>query len=90
MADERSLKRYYRELDAVFRGMPGVTLRTMSIRMAVREAVISLGDDAVGRAVARHARDGVPWKKALRDEGVDIAWLLYREKDADESFPWDE
>ena len=89
MADSGTIKKTYRVLERSFRRMPGVTLKTLGVRSALREAVISLGDRAVGNAIVANARDAVPWKKALTDYGIDSANLIHREKDADESFPWD-
>ncbi len=89
MADERYLNGVYGTLERSFRAMKGVTLKTLSIRVAVREAVISLGGEPVGHAVIANARDNIPWKKALSDNDVDVDRLIQREKEADEHFPWD-
>ncbi len=89
MADRGYIAAVLKRLDGAFRKMKGVRFKPMSIRMAEREAVISLGGEAVGRAVAAHVRDGVPWKKSFADAGVDSESLLYREKGRDEVFPWD-
>ena len=90
MAEPSYIKKAYSKLKHAFLKMPGVTLKTLSMRVALREAVISLGDEAVGRAIISNARDGVPWKKALSINGVDAANLIHRVKNPDESFPWDD
>lgn len=89
MADKRYLDSVYGALERSFRAMKGVTLKTLSIRVAIREAVISLGGESVGHAVIANARDNVPWKKALADNEVDVNRLIHREKESDEQFPWD-
>ena len=90
MANRAEIKNAYRVLERSFRRMPGVTLKTLSVRTSIREAVISLGDRAVGKAIIENARDAVPWKKALSDQGIDPDYLLHREKGAGETFPWDD
>ena len=90
MAGEKYVEDAYRRISATIRSIPGVRIKTMSVRMAVREALLSLGDEAVGRAVVRNVRDGVPWKRALRDEHVDVDGLIHREKEPEEIFPWDD
>ncbi len=89
MASEKYLTAVYRELERAFRAMRGVTLKTLSIRVAIREAVISLGNERVGRAIVLHARDGIPWKRALKDAGVDAEALIHTTKAPDAVFPWD-
>lgn len=89
MADEKYIAGVYRRLENRFRRMKGVALKTMSARIAIREAVLSLGDEKVGDAVITSVRDDVPWKKALKLAGVDVFELLHTGKPADYRFPWD-
>jgi len=89
MAKRSSIEDAYGLLEHEFRRMKGVRYRLMSVRMAIRECIVSLGGEDVGGAIVGHIRDGVPWKKALADNDVDVESLLYREKSSDEIFPWD-
>ena len=89
MAQPSYIERVYKILKRAFCTVRGVTLKTLSVRVAVREAVISLGTEAAGRAVIENARDGVPWKKALSNNGINIEQLVHRMKSPEESFPWD-
>lgn len=90
MADRAYLEKVMKRCAAEFRRMSRVSYNMMSARSAIREAVISLGDVNVGLAVISNSRDGVAWKKALRDHGVDVDWLVHSEKPDDYIFPWDE
>jgi len=90
MAEPRYIKKVYTQLKKGMLKMRGVTLKTMSVRTALKEAVISLGNENVGMAVIENARDNVPWKKALSNHGVDVDKLVHRMKTYDEIFPWDE
>ena len=90
MAEPSAIKEAYRVLKHGFLKMSGVSLKTMSLRVAVKEAVISLGGEQVGRAIVASVRDNVPWKKALALNGVDVDELVHRQKSSDERFGWDE
>ena len=89
MAEPSYILRAYKQLRNGICKISGVTLKTLSVRVALREAVISLGDDKVGSAIIENARDGVPWKKALSDNGVNVDKLIHRMKAPDGIFPWD-
>jgi len=66
----------------------GIAVRSKSIRSALRQATISLGDERVGRAIMRYARGRISWGKALRDEGVRED-RVHEEKGAGDPLPWD-
>ncbi|MBN1290931.1 MAG: radical SAM protein [Candidatus Latescibacteria bacterium] len=89
MAEPSYINSVYRDLKKAFIRMRGITLKTMSVRTAFMEAVISLGDEAVGRAVIDSNRADIPWKKALEVHGVDVYNLVHRMKAPDEKFSWD-
>ncbi|MFC1528447.1 radical SAM protein [Candidatus Latescibacterota bacterium] len=89
MAEPSYIKAVYKKLGYEFRRMPGTALKTLSVRVALKEAVISLGDKAVGRAIITNIRDKVPWKKALSLGGVNVDKLVHTTKAPGEIFPWD-
>ncbi len=66
----------------------GVSVKFKSMRSAERQAVLSLGDERVGRAVVLSVVEGLAWKKALQVSGVDRRFI-YEEKGIDTEFPWD-
>ncbi|HJO07300.1 MAG TPA: B12-binding domain-containing radical SAM protein, partial [Chloroflexota bacterium] len=65
------------------------------------EALLSLGDRRVGRAVKRAWELGAKldswdewhepeiWKQACRETGVDLDWFIHRLRPEDEVLPWD-
>lgn len=76
---------------AAFRGLGrelGIAVQVKSIRSALRQATISLGDEKVGRALCRYAEGRISWGKALRDEGVPEGYI-HEEKGEGDPFPWD-
>ncbi len=63
-------------------------VRVKSIRGVFRQAVLSLGDEDVGKAVIKYGRGGISWKKALRNSNVDPEFI-HDKKRLFEFFPWD-
>ena len=65
------------------------------------EALLSLGDRRVGRAIKRAWELGARldswdewhqpeiWKRACRETDVDLDWFIYRHRARDEALPWD-
>ena len=66
----------------------GFSVAIKSLRSALRQATISLGDERVGRAIRRFALGGISWGKSLRSAGVDAGYP-HEEKGADSPLPWD-
>ena len=66
----------------------GFAVHTKSLRSALRQATISLGDERVGKALMRYAKGGISWRKALRNEGV-MEGHLHEEKGGEGTLPWD-
>jgi len=89
MAEPAYLKAVFRKLAKELRKVSRVTLKTMSARTALKEAVVSLGNESVGKAVIESARGNVSWNHALKGNGIDVSELVHREKRRDENFPWD-
>jgi len=89
MAGEKYLSAVYKTLKKAFLKQRGISLNTLSIRIAVREAVIGLGGVNTGRAIIDNVLRNIPWKKALTNNSVDVTELLYTFKDRDIIFPWD-
>ena len=90
MADQKYCEKAYRIVRQGLKRIKGITVRTLSIRIAIREAVISLGDERVGRAIIEQARDNVPWKKALRNAGVDAHALVHEPRPFDTPLSWEQ
>ena len=69
-------------------GELGIAVHIKSLRSALRQATISLGDERVGRALCRYAEGRTSWGKALRSEGV-TGEYLHEERGESSPFPWD-
>jgi len=86
ICEERELARRLNEMKRII-VQRGFALRNKSVKGAYRQAVLSCGDESVGRAVVLNVVDKVPWKKALSGVDFDDSFLR-REKTADAKFPW--
>jgi radical SAM superfamily enzyme YgiQ (UPF0313 family) len=67
----------------------GIAVQAKSLRSALRQATISLGNERVGRAIMRYAEGRISWGKALRNEGV-VEDRIHEEKEESAPLPWDD
>jgi len=87
MPDKRELEARLSAIRDISREL-GIAVHIKSLRSALRQATISLGDERVGRALRRYAEGRISWGKALRDGGV-MEEYLHEEKGESSPFPWD-
>ncbi len=88
MAPEGELKKRLKRLQGAIRRLPNVELVSESLRASVLQALLSRGDRRVGRLLPLLAA-GESLKSACRSTGLDPGGYVIRERDADESFPWE-
>jgi radical SAM superfamily enzyme YgiQ (UPF0313 family) len=81
---ERELDRKIKYLTRAFKGMPNVEMRAMSSRIAILQALISLGDRRLSEFLLEVDRTG-NWRQLMR------GWTDYamRRRALDEPLPWD-
>ncbi|MFL6216426.1 MAG: radical SAM protein [Blastocatellia bacterium] len=81
---ERELDRKIKYLTRAFKGMPNVEMRAMSSRIAMLQAMISLGDRRLSEFLLETDRTG-NWRQLMR------GWTDYatRRRTLDEPLPWD-
>ncbi|MEO2083292.1 MAG: radical SAM protein, partial [Desulfurobacteriaceae bacterium] len=82
---EKKLRLLSRELSKI----PGVRFSYEGVREAVFQAVVSRGDTRVGEAAVRSVTEKISFRKALKDQGLDLETLYSRERERDELFPWE-
>jgi radical SAM superfamily enzyme YgiQ (UPF0313 family) len=87
MPAERSLAKLQERIGRDL-GRIGLTVHVKSARSAVRQALLSTGDERVGRAIVHHVASRMSWKKALEEAGAD-GGFPHRRKGPETSFPWD-
>ncbi|TCK06669.1 radical SAM protein [Phorcysia thermohydrogeniphila] len=83
------VEKKFRFLSKLLRKIPGVKLSRESSKSYVLQSVVSRGDPRVGVAAVSSAVEGKNFRKALKEQGLDIESLYTRERDEEELFPWE-
>jgi radical SAM superfamily enzyme YgiQ (UPF0313 family) len=89
MASSSILQKRVRIIQAGLAKEPNLVVRVESIRQAASQGVLSRGDRRVAKALHHIAIQNSSPQEAFKKEGIDPAFYLYRERSADEIFPWD-
>jgi radical SAM superfamily enzyme YgiQ (UPF0313 family) len=87
MAPERELKLRQEKIASTMRAIPNLRIDPESPKTAIIQGFLGLSDRRVEQAL-RHSRKG-RLKLTLGILTVPLSEIIYREKDADEYFPWD-
>ncbi len=88
MEPRNSLEKKYRLLQKRLRPMPNVDLNFESLRHAEIQGFLARGDRRIARVLPSLAA-GDSLKAACKQAGLDPAFYLSRERNADELFPWE-
>ena len=78
-----------RKLRSLFAGLDNVYCNIKSERHSYYQALLSLGDRRVARAIELAERNGGAWRQAVSEADLDADAYLFRERPADARFPWD-
>jgi len=68
---------------------PNLVVRVESIRQAASQGMFSRGDRRVAKVLHQIASEKVSPQAAFKNQQIDPAFYLYRERSFDEIFPWD-
>ncbi len=88
MDNEQSLRSKLKLLKKLIEGENLARVSNISIREAIKEAIIAQSDERIGKAISLMVNSGKPFKKALKDCGINLNEIL-SEKNPTVSFPWD-
>ncbi len=69
--------------------IPNLILRIESPRQALYQALLSRGDRRVGDVILRVAQQAGRWSGAMEKHQSEFALYALRERNPDETFPWD-
>ncbi len=70
-------------------GIDNVYFNIKSERHTFYQALLSLGDRRVARAVEAASRNGQNWRAAVEEVGLDVDFYLFRDRSRDAVLPWD-
>jgi radical SAM superfamily enzyme YgiQ (UPF0313 family) len=89
MEDPRETDQKLQYLRKAFGRMPNVDAICKSARTGVSQSILALGDRRVAPALERSALEKCDLKRALKAEGLDPAFYLFRARERGEILPWD-
>ena len=89
MDNEKALARKRKMIIQGLKGKKGITIVTKSSREEIIQGILSLGDERVGFVLLDVVRKGIPMKRAMKENGIDVDSLLYRERSLAVNLPWD-
>ncbi len=76
-------------LRSLMAGLDNVYCNIKSERHSYYQALLSLGDRRVARAIELAERNGGAWRQAVAEAGLDADVYLFRDRSADARLPWD-
>lgn len=89
MNRESELKSKLKIISEGIKNLKGVRLDKKSIRQAILQGMLSMGNRKVGEGLIYHLNEGLPLARAWQKAGVNIDRFIFEEKDLDRFFPWD-
>ncbi len=91
MGQKKDVEKKLQYLQKSLRRRPKIIVNVESPKEAYIQGVLSRGDRRTGAALYRTLGNGGSraFKRALKEEGLDPAFYLYRDRAHDEIFPWE-
>ncbi|MBI4486622.1 MAG: radical SAM protein [Acidobacteria bacterium] len=89
MEDPAVVDKKIKRLRGLISGIDNVYFNIKSERHSYFQALLSLGDRRVARAVEIAERNGQNWRAAVAESGIDADFFLYRDRTNDAVLPWD-
>jgi radical SAM superfamily enzyme YgiQ (UPF0313 family) len=89
MAQPSVVEKATKRLRSLMSGLDNVYCNIKSERHSYYQALLSLGDRRVARAVELAERNGGAWRQAVADAGLDGDFYLFRDRSNDAGLPWD-
>jgi len=89
MEDPKETDRKLQYLRKAFSRMPNVDAICKSARTGAVQSVLAAADRRVSGALELAVTQGLDFKRALRETGLDPAFYLFRRRPKDEILPWD-
>ncbi|MCD6378925.1 radical SAM protein [bacterium] len=87
MPERKSLERKLKELAGACEG-PSRNIRIKSVRSSLRQAILSLGSDDVGKAVIEYGKGRISWNKALAHNDIDPGFIHDKGR-VSQVLPWE-
>ena len=88
MTTAREIDRKTERLRQLVSGTDNVYFNIKSERHSYYQGLLSLGDRRVAEVIERAEQNGLNWRAAVADCGLDADAYLYRDRSADAFLPW--
>ena len=88
MEDDSSIERKIRRMRMLMADIDNVYFNIKSERHSYYQGLLSLGDRRVADVIERAHDNGVNWRAAVAESGLDAEAYLYRDRSADAFLPW--
>jgi len=89
MDKDRILENKMKTIADRIRKLKGVFIEKKSIREAILQGILSLGNGRAGEGIFLRVQENLKFSKAWEKAGVDIDYLVFTQKEYDTFFPWD-
>jgi radical SAM superfamily enzyme YgiQ (UPF0313 family) len=89
MNSEKELKEKLGRIEKAIRDLRGIRLEGKSIREAIIQGILSVGNRNVGMGLFYSIEENLNYRQAWKKAGVNINSLIFEPKKADCVFPWD-
>ncbi|SNR69656.1 radical SAM protein [Desulfurobacterium atlanticum] len=89
MPKKSDIERRLRKIRTSILKIPNTNFNSENTKSAIFQAIISRGDERIGKAAIKMVKEKISFRKALREENLNMETLYTREREKDELFPWD-
>ena len=89
MNSEKELKTKMKRIETKVKNLKGVHLEKKSIRQAILQGILSVGNRRVGEGLFYHIQENLTLHQSWRKAGVDVDSIIFKEKDFSSPLPWD-
>jgi len=89
MNTEKELKSKMKKIESKVKNLKRVHLEKKSIREAILQGILSVGNRRVGEGLFYHIQDNLSFPQAWRKAGVDVDSIIFKERDFSSLLPWD-
>jgi radical SAM superfamily enzyme YgiQ (UPF0313 family) len=86
---EKELKSKMKRIETKVRNLKGVHFEKKSMRHAILQGILSVGNRRVGEALFYHVQESLPLPRAWKKAEVDVDSIIFKERNFGFSLPWD-
>ena len=89
MATENEIRRKRKYLEREFKKIPGVQFIRKNVNDEILQAIFSLGDQKVAKAIYFKITNNVDWQTAWQQTKINVDSIIHQNKNFEDELPWD-